>query len=105
LEGFMPADETKETPVETWEPPMADPGVTPELMTAELRAVFSLKERARILIANGSLTADQAFERGLVSQADAAQMKLLTREQLLSQPLAVLEAPTAPLKRANSRCC
>jgi hypothetical protein len=81
---------------------LADPRIAPELMTPEQKNAFYLKNRARILVANGYMTVDQAFEANLISQADATAMKL---GQDLSEPLPVLEAPAGSPKPVGERCC
>ena len=87
------------------EPPMADPRTTPELMTPEQRAAFALKERARILVANGQMTVQQALDQNLISQPDAVQMMHLTREELAAAPLGVIQAPVGPTVATEQRCC
>src|SRR5262249_55144175 len=82
----------------------ADPRTTPELMTPAQKNAFYLKEHARILIANGQMTVEEAFSRNLISQADAAAIKL---GQDLSAPLPVLDAPSSPVEQnpIPKRCC
>lgn len=86
------------------DPPMADPGVTLELMTPEQQRLFQLKERARILIANGQMTVDEAFERNLIGQADGAAWKL---GKPIKDPEPVIQAPDNPAGGAppDKRCC
>lgn len=86
------------------EPPMADPGTTPELMTDEQRNAFALKERARILALSGSQKLEVSHEKGLISDADFMAMRLQEREALL-EPQAVIEAPSNPPTPGGARCC
>lgn len=83
---------------------MANPGTTPELMTDEQREIFALKERARILAANGTVKLEEARERNWISDADLAAMQAMERDQLL-QPSAVLEPPEGLPVTIEKRCC
>lgn len=92
------AEAKEEPPVE-----MAVPTVHAELMTPEQRNLFALKERARILFNLGRMTIDEAFQRNLISQADAAAMRMLSAEQM-AEPQPVLASPENPPIRGN-KCC
>lgn len=99
----------KEEPISTAapvnsDPPMADPGTTPELMTPEQREAFALKERARILAMAGSVSLQEAHERNWISTADLMAMRLQDREQL-KEPQPVLEAPEGLPVQIEKRCC
>ena len=86
------------------DPPLADPGTTPELMTDEQREAFALKERARILALSGAVKLEEARMRNWISDADLAAMQAMERDQLL-QPQAVLELPEGLPVTIEKRCC
>jgi hypothetical protein len=86
------------------EPPMADPGTTLELMTKEQQQAFLLKQHAQTLIRDGHISAKEALDRHLISEADAAQLRLVD-EQTIKLPLAVLEAPPEQPIPMATKCC
>lgn len=94
---------TPETPLNA-EPPLADPGTTPELMTDAQREAFALKERARILALAGSVRLEEARDRNWISDADLMAMKLQDRSQLM-EPQAVLQPPEGSPVEIEKRCC
>lgn len=96
---IKPKAESKEGPPME----MVVPTIHTELMTPEQRNLFALKERARILINLGRMTIDEAFQRNLISQADAAAMHMLSPMQM-HEPQPVLASPENPPIR-GSKCC
>lgn len=96
------AEELEQNP--TTDPPMADPGTTPELMNQEQKRAFNLKERARILHLSTNLKLEEAHRRNLISDADLMAMRLQDREQLLT-PQAVIDAPEGATVKTEKRCC